>query len=136
MDAAARSFTAWTHSCAFTEAGFVVLVHDHRGFGLSGGDPRQDINPWQQMAGWRRAISFLEARADVDASRIGLWGTSYAGSHPDDCRSLPGWSAVIWFGASVNLLFRIAALAALVYGGLTAAAALPRRIFLRGREHA
>ena len=34
---------------AFAEAGFVVLLHDHRGFGDSGGEPRQDINPWQQI---------------------------------------------------------------------------------------
>lgn len=66
---------------AFAEAGFVVLVHDHRGFGHSGGEPRQDINPWQQIADWRRAISFLETVPEVDASRIGLWGTSYAGGH-------------------------------------------------------
>src|ERR1700733_15160775 len=27
---------------AFADAGFAVLVHDHRGFGESGGEPRQD----------------------------------------------------------------------------------------------
>jgi hypothetical protein len=31
---------------AFAEAGFVVTVHDHRGFGASDGLPRQDIDPW------------------------------------------------------------------------------------------
>jgi len=66
---------------AFAEAGFVVLLHDHRGFGDSGGEPRQDINPWQQITDWRRAISYLESRPEVDADRIGLWGTSYAGGH-------------------------------------------------------
>ena len=30
---------------------------------------------------WRRAITFLEAHPEVDSSRIGLWGTSYAGGH-------------------------------------------------------
>jgi hypothetical protein len=65
----------------FSQAGFVVLVHDHRGFGLSGGEPRGDIDPWQQIADWRRAISFLEALDDVDAHRIGIWGSSYAGGH-------------------------------------------------------
>ena len=66
---------------AFAAAGFVVLVHDHRNFGTSGGDLRGDIDPWQQIADWRRAISYLESRPEVDPTRIGLWGTSYAGGH-------------------------------------------------------
>ena len=66
---------------AFAEAGFVTLLHDHRGFGSSGGEPRQDVDPWQQIADWRRAISYLESRPEVDAKRIGLWGTSYSGGH-------------------------------------------------------
>lgn len=66
---------------AFAEAGFVVMLHDHRGFGDSGGVPRQDINPWQQIADWRRAISCLQARPEVDENRIGIWGTSFAGGH-------------------------------------------------------
>ncbi|WP_326566187.1 alpha/beta fold hydrolase [Amycolatopsis rhabdoformis] len=66
---------------AFTDAGFVVIAHDHRNFGASTGTPRFDVNPWQQIADWRRVISVLEARPEVDASRIGLWGTSYAGGH-------------------------------------------------------
>lgn len=66
---------------AFAEAGFVVLLHDHRGFGASEGEPRQDVDPWRQIADWRRAISFLETFDFVDPKRIGLWGTSYAGGH-------------------------------------------------------
>jgi cephalosporin-C deacetylase-like acetyl esterase len=66
---------------AFAEDGFVVLVHDHRSFGASDGEPRQDVDPWRQIADWRRAISFLESRPEVDPRRIGLWGTSYAGGH-------------------------------------------------------
>ncbi len=66
---------------AFAEAGFVVLLHDHRGFGASEGLPRQDVDPWRQVADWRRAISYLESLDVVDPKRIGLWGTSYAGGH-------------------------------------------------------
>ncbi|MDF3342174.1 alpha/beta hydrolase [Mycolicibacterium septicum] len=65
----------------FADAGFVVLVHDHRGFGASDGVPRYDVDPWAQIADWRRAISFLESRPEVDSERIGLWGSSYAGGH-------------------------------------------------------
>ena len=81
---------------AFAEAGFVVLLHDHRNFGSSDGALRHDIDPWRQIADWRRAISFLESRPEIDPSRIGVWGTSYAGrpracpwrdrpSHPRRC---------------------------------------------------
>lgn len=66
---------------AYVNAGFAVLLHDHRGFGDSGGEPRQDINPWQQITDWRRAISYLQDRPEVDENRIGLWGTSFAGGH-------------------------------------------------------
>jgi cephalosporin-C deacetylase-like acetyl esterase len=65
----------------FAEDGFVVLVHDHRGFGVSDGEPRRDVDPWRQIADWRRAISYLEHRPEVDPTRIGLWGSSYAGGH-------------------------------------------------------
>ncbi|WP_341315424.1 alpha/beta hydrolase [Paraburkholderia sp. IMGN_8] len=66
---------------AFAEAGFVVLVHDHRNFGSSEGAPRQDIDPWAQIADWRRAITYLEGRPEVDSDRIGIWGTSFSGGH-------------------------------------------------------
>jgi len=61
------------------ERGFVVLLHDHRDLGTSTGTPRGDVNPWQQIADWRRVISYLESLDDVDSDRIGIWGTSYAG---------------------------------------------------------
>jgi uncharacterized protein len=63
------------------EAGFVVLVHDHRNFGASDGPERGDVDPWQQITDWRRAISFLESQPEVDPAHIGIWGTSYAGGH-------------------------------------------------------
>ncbi|WP_413101385.1 alpha/beta hydrolase [Streptomyces sp. Inha503] len=68
-------------AAAFADAGFAALVHDHRTFGASDGTPRQDIDPWKQIEDWRRAITYLESRPEVDADRIGLWGSSYAGGH-------------------------------------------------------
>jgi uncharacterized protein len=65
----------------FAEAGFVVMVHDHRNFGASDGTIRHDIDPWTQISDWRRAISFLETLEPVDPARIGIWGSSYSGGH-------------------------------------------------------
>ncbi len=45
-----------------------------------------------------------------------------------------GWAPVIWFQASLNSLFQIVAAAAIAYGGLTALAVLPRRMFHLGRQ--
>ncbi len=61
---------------AFREAGFAVLLYDHRGLGMSGGEPRLQINKWVQARGYRDAMTFLERRRDVDGSRIALWGDS------------------------------------------------------------
>ncbi|RKR75851.1 alpha/beta hydrolase [Frondihabitans australicus] len=64
-----------------SNAGYAVLLHDHRNFGDSGGTPRHDINPDQQIEDWRRVTTYLSARDEVDANRVGIWGTSYAGGH-------------------------------------------------------
>lgn len=47
-----------------------------------------------------------------------------------------GWSAVIWYGASMGVLFQIVALGAVAYGVLTAAAVLPKRVFAQGAKTA
>jgi uncharacterized protein len=44
----------------------VVLLHDPWTFGISGGEPGQDVDPWWQVADWRRAISYLESRPEAD----------------------------------------------------------------------
>ena len=63
----------------FCRAGLAVLLYDHRNFGLSGGEPRQLINPWLQARGYRDAMNYLLTRADVDRDRVAAWGDSYSG---------------------------------------------------------
>lgn len=68
----------------FTEAGFACVVHDHPGFGASdvgAGKPRQEIDPWEQVRGFQDAITYAQSRPEVDASRIGVWGSSYGAAH-------------------------------------------------------
>ncbi|MCB1544629.1 MAG: alpha/beta fold hydrolase [Methylobacteriaceae bacterium] len=64
---------------AFHAAGLGVLLYDHRNFGASGGEPRQEINPWSQARGYRDAVGFLKNDARIDPARIAIWGDSYAG---------------------------------------------------------
>ena len=65
----------------FREAGMNCLVYDHRGYGASGGLPRHESDPWQQVHDMRDVITWVRRRPDVDPERIGLWGTSFAGGH-------------------------------------------------------
>jgi hypothetical protein len=62
----------------FREAGLAVLLYDHRNFGASGGEPRQEINPWIQARGYCDAISFLESVPGIDRDAIAIWGDSYS----------------------------------------------------------
>jgi len=73
------SMVADKYAEAFCRAGLAVLLYDHRNFGRSGGEPRQEINPWIQCRGYRDAINFAERLDAVDARRVALWGDSYSG---------------------------------------------------------
>jgi hypothetical protein len=63
----------------FVAAGFACLAYDHRNWGRSAGWPRGETDPWRQLADLREAISFARTLPGIEAERIGLWGTSYAG---------------------------------------------------------
>lgn len=66
---------------AFAAAGFSALVFDYRGFGRSGGEPRQVVSPARQQDDYRAAVAAAAARPGVDPARIVLWGCSLAGGH-------------------------------------------------------
>jgi fermentation-respiration switch protein FrsA (DUF1100 family) len=66
---------------AFVDAGFGALVFDNRNFGASDGEPRQEIDPWEQIRDYRHAITYATTLKEVDADRIGIWGSSYSGGH-------------------------------------------------------
>jgi dienelactone hydrolase len=66
---------------AFAAAGLNALVFDNRCFGASDGEPRQEIDPWAQVRDYRHAITYASTRAEIDAQRIGIWGSSYSGGH-------------------------------------------------------
>jgi len=66
---------------AFAAAGLGALVFDNRNFGASDGEPRQEIDPWQQVSDYRDAITFAETLPETDLARIGIWGSSYSGGH-------------------------------------------------------
>lgn len=69
------------YAAVFQAAGLACLVYEHRNFGASGGAPRHESDPWQQVADMRDAISYGRGLPGIDPARIGLWGTSYAGGH-------------------------------------------------------
>lgn len=66
------------------------LVYDNRGFGDSDvkeGQPRHEIIPFMQCSDISDAITYAQSRSDVNAAKIGIWGSSYSGGH------------VLWVGA-------------------------------------
>lgn len=68
------------YAALFAEAGFAVLLYDHRGFGTSEGEPRLEVDPYRQISDWRDAISFAATLPEVDPLHgFGIWGSSFAG---------------------------------------------------------
>ena len=66
---------------AFADSGLGSIVFDNRNFGASDGEPRFEIDPWQQIRDYRDAVTFARTLPTVDADRIGAWGSSYSGAH-------------------------------------------------------
>jgi len=66
---------------AFAGAGYAVLLFDYRGFGDSGGAPRQLVSVRKQLEDWQAVIEFARAQREVDSNRIVTWGFSLGGGH-------------------------------------------------------
>jgi pimeloyl-ACP methyl ester carboxylesterase len=66
---------------AFTKAGYAVLLFDYRGFGDSGGQPRQVVSFGRQREDWQAAIDFARSKPEVNPSRVATWGFSLGAGH-------------------------------------------------------
>src|SRR5262245_39458122 len=92
------------HAMAFARAGFTAVTFDYRGWGESGGrliikDPtmpphrdgrpftvevveqRDLVHPWERIQDVVCVLAWSIAEPEVDANKLGLWGTSYGGGH-------------------------------------------------------
>jgi len=64
---------------ALTDAGYVVLTFDYKGWGDSDG-PKSRLSPYGRVLDSQAALTFLGAQDMVDADRLGIYGTSYGGA--------------------------------------------------------
>ena len=73
------SFGPYPHF--FTSLGLAVLVYDKRSSGSSTGTylPRDSYYPETFLRDAIAAVGMLQARDDIDARQVGLWGTSEGG---------------------------------------------------------
>ena len=61
------------------EAGYIVMTFDYKGWGDSEG-PRSRLAPYSRVLDVQAAMTYLGIQPEVDAERIGLYGTSYGGA--------------------------------------------------------
>jgi fermentation-respiration switch protein FrsA (DUF1100 family) len=62
-------------------AGMDVFAFDYRGFGASGGSPRQTVSITDQVEDYRAALAAAAGLPGVDPHRLVLWGVSLSGGH-------------------------------------------------------
>ncbi len=79
----------------FNAAGYGVLLFDYRGFGGSGGEPRQIIHVGRQLQDWAAAIAHARTLPGIDPARIALWGTSFSGGHVIEAAARDGRVAAV-----------------------------------------
>jgi dipeptidyl aminopeptidase/acylaminoacyl peptidase len=74
-----RSIYLPDNARVLAEAGYVVLTFDYKGWGDSDG-PKSRLAPYSRVADVQAALTFLGAQNEVDAARLGIYGTSYGGA--------------------------------------------------------
>jgi hypothetical protein len=62
-----------------TDAGYAVLTFDYKGWGDSEG-PLNRLAPYSRVADVQAALSFAAVQPEIDADRLGIYGTSYGGA--------------------------------------------------------
>ena len=67
------------NAAALVAEGYVVLAFDYKGWGESEG-PKGHLNPHGRVADAQAALTFLALQPEVDAERLGVYGTSYGGA--------------------------------------------------------
>lgn len=65
----------------FAAAGMGVVLFDYRGFGDSGGGPRQVISIRRQQEDYAAAVGYARRQDWVDPARIAVFGSSFSGGH-------------------------------------------------------
>ena len=78
---AVKEITLPGYAERFAEAGFVALAIDYRFWGASGGEPRNQIIPYEMLQDVMNSITWLSMQPEVDPARIGGWGISLGGGH-------------------------------------------------------
>lgn len=78
---AVREMRLDAYSERFAAAGIAALSFTYRYFGDSGGTPRQLMSVSRQLEDWDAALDFVKDCADVDGSRVAVWGSSFGGGH-------------------------------------------------------
>jgi uncharacterized protein len=64
---------------ALCQVGLAGFYFDYRNFGDSEGWPRDEVAHYGRLEDWQAAISYVTTLAEIDAKRIGIWGTSLGG---------------------------------------------------------
>ncbi|KAK3374836.1 Alpha/Beta hydrolase protein [Podospora didyma] len=64
----------------FQEHGITTLLYDPRGIGASEGEPRNEVDPRQQIEDLHDAVTWIKQHPLVDETKIALWGLCWGGN--------------------------------------------------------